>query len=186
MNEVLVECQNSALQKVDWLLTMENKAPFTLTERYLVDYREKYLQSYRDARAPQLRGGNNNLRPEELVARDTFDQALQYMASARGYFQGLHWSSFLTFSGSLTVSSVAFKRFTDVVPMAIDQELLRGLDWDRGLHTTLTRRLEITGPGSLDKAKEYLQEPPDVVSRREILLKKRERLQLARRELQSI
>lgn len=81
---------------------------------------------------------------------------------------------------------VTFSRFTDMVPMAIDQELLRGLDWDRGLYSTLTKRLEITGAGSLDKAKEYLQEPPDVVSRRENLLKKRERLQFAKRELQSI
>ena len=70
--------------------------------------------------------------------------------------------------------------------MLIDQELLRGLDWDRGLHTTLTKGLEITGPGSLEKAKAYLQEPPDVRSRRETLLKKRERLQSAKRELQSI
>ena len=73
-----------------------------------------------------------------------------------------------------------------MVPMAIDQELLRGLDWERGLHSTLTKRLEITGPGSLDKAKEYLREPQDVMNRRESLQKKRERLQLAKRELLSI
>ena len=70
--------------------------------------------------------------------------------------------------------------------MMIDQELLRGLDWNRGLHSALTKGLEITGPGSLDKAKEYLQEPPDVKSRRESLLKKRERLLSAKRELQSL
>jgi hypothetical protein len=81
---------------------------------------------------------------------------------------------------------VAFKRFTDIVPMMIDQELLRGLDWDRGLNSALTKGLGITGPGSLDKAKEYLQEPPEVKSRRENLLKRRERLLSAKRELQSI
>ena len=70
--------------------------------------------------------------------------------------------------------------------MTIDQELLRGLDWNRGLHSALTKGLEITGPGSLDKAKEYLQEPPDVKSRRESLSKKRERLLSAKRELQSL
>ena len=70
--------------------------------------------------------------------------------------------------------------------MLIDQELLRGLGRDRGLHTALTKGLEITGPGGLEKAKEYLQEPPDVRNRRESLLKKRERLQSAKRELQSI
>lgn len=70
--------------------------------------------------------------------------------------------------------------------MAIDQELLRGLDWDRGLQPTLARGLGITGPGSLDRAKEYLEELPDIKSRRESLQKKRERLQFAKRELQGI
>jgi len=73
-----------------------------------------------------------------------------------------------------------------MVPIAIDEELLRGLDWDRGLYSTLTGELGITGPGSLDKAKEYLQERPDIKSRRENLQKKLERLQSAKRELQSI
>ena len=73
-----------------------------------------------------------------------------------------------------------------MVPMVIDQELVRGLDWDRGLNSTLTKALGITGLGSLEKAKEYLQEPPDVKSRRESLQKKRERLRSAKRELQSI
>jgi hypothetical protein len=70
--------------------------------------------------------------------------------------------------------------------MAIDEELLRGLDWDRGLQTALARGLEITGAGSLDKAKEYLREPQDVKNRRESLQKKLERLQRAKWELQSI
>ena len=70
--------------------------------------------------------------------------------------------------------------------MVIDQELLRGLDWDRGLHSALTKGLGITGPGSLDKAKEYLQEPPEMKSRRESLLKKLDRLQSAKRALQTI
>jgi len=73
-----------------------------------------------------------------------------------------------------------------MVPMVIDQELLRGLDWDRGLNSALTKGLEITGPGSLDKAKGYLQEPPDVKSRRESLMRRRERLLSAKRALQSI
>ena len=70
--------------------------------------------------------------------------------------------------------------------MTIDQELLRGLDWDRRVYSALTKGLEITGPSSLEKAKEYLREPPDVVNCRESLQKKRERLQPAKRELQSL
>ena len=73
-----------------------------------------------------------------------------------------------------------------MVPLMIDQELLRGLDWNRGLNSALTKGLGITGPGSLEKAKEYLQEPPDVKSRRETLLKKLERLQTAKHKLQTI
>ena len=126
------------------------------------------------------------MKAEELIARDHYDQALLYMASARGYFQGLHQFLSSPSGGSFTIHSVAFKRFTDLVPMAIDQELLRGLDWDRGLQPTLAKGLGITGPGSLDKAKEYLRELPDIKSRRESLQKKRERLQAAKRELQSI
>jgi len=90
VNDVLAECQASALQKIDGLLVMENKAPFTLHEPYLMDCREKFLKSYRDARAPILRGGNYQLKPEELIARDPLDQALRYMAIARAYFHGLH------------------------------------------------------------------------------------------------
>lgn len=153
-----------------------------------MDYGEKFLGSYRDARAPLLRlGGNHHLRPEELAAVDPFNPALRYMASARAYFQSLHRFFVLIFyCGLLMITSVAFKRFTDMVPMMIDQELLRGLDWDRGLHSALTKGLGITGPGSFDKAKEYLQEPPDVKNRRESLLKRRERLQSAKRALLTI
>ena len=70
--------------------------------------------------------------------------------------------------------------------MTIDQELLRGLDWDRGLHFVLTSGLEITGPNSLERAKEYLQEPPEIKNRRDSLKKRLERLQSARKELMSV
>ena len=73
-----------------------------------------------------------------------------------------------------------------MVPLMIDEELLRGLDWNRSLNRALTKRLGVTGPGSVEKAMEYLQEPPDVKNRRETLLKKLERLQAAKRELETI
>jgi len=181
VNGVLVGCQATALQKVDWLLDMENKSPFTANEHYLGDYREKFLTSYHQGqgrdRLPQITNG---------TAKDPYEPALHHMASARAYFQGSHWPLSHISYALFTIPPVAFKRFTDMVPMTIDQELLRGLDWDRGLYSALTKGLEITGPGSLDKAKEYLQEPSDVVNRRENLLKKRERLQSAKRELQSL
>ena len=183
---MLAECQALALQKIDWLLAMENEAPFTANEPYLADYRKKFLRSYREAR-PEYRYVFEEIREEMPTLQEhKYEPALNHMASARAYFRGSHWFLSSTSYGLLIIPPVAFKRFTDMIPMAIDQELLRGLDWGRGLYPALTKGLEITGPGSLDKAKEYLQEPPEVKNRRESLQKKRERLQSAKRELQSI
>jgi len=81
---------------------------------------------------------------------------------------------------------VSYKRFTDMVPMTIDQELLRGLDWDRGIRAALVDGLEVTCSGGIERSRQFLQEPPDVQSRREDLLKKLERLRFAKRELQSL
>ena len=70
--------------------------------------------------------------------------------------------------------------------MTVDQELLRGLDWDRGLRTALVEGLEVTGSDSFNRSRQFLQEPPDIQSRREDLLKRLERLRVAKRELQSL
>ena len=100
VNEVLVVCQATALRKVDWLLDMENKAPFTANEHYLGDYREKFLDSYREAeRNDYLLGSPCEM--EEVAyetnevlctPRDPYEPALHHMASARAYFQGWHRS----------------------------------------------------------------------------------------------
>ncbi|KAF9783798.1 P-loop containing nucleoside triphosphate hydrolase protein [Thelephora terrestris] len=168
VNEVLADCHATTLEKIDWLLEMEATSTFTLNEHYFSDYRQKFLESYRGARAEENRKGDEDLRLEELIARDRYEPALQIMASVRGYFQ------------------VSYKRFTDMVPMTIDQELLRGLDWDRGIRGALVDGLEIAGPDCVERAGQYLQEPPDVQSRREDLGKRLERLRLAKRELQSL
>jgi len=86
----------------------------------------------------------------------------------------------------LTARLVSYKRFTDMVPMTIDQELLRGLDWDRGIRAALVDGLEVTGSDCIERSRQFLQEPPDVQSRREDFLKRLERLRLAKRELQSL
>jgi len=88
VDEVLAECHDVTLKKIDWLLEMEASATFTLNEHYFSDYRQKFLESYRKARAKENSGGEEDLRPEELIARDRFEPALQIMASVRGYFQG--------------------------------------------------------------------------------------------------
>lgn len=86
VNDVLSECQASALQKIKWLLEMEKTAPFTLNEHYYKDYRETFLNSYRNAQGPyECEPGY-----EGPVISEPYNQALHYMASARAYFQGSH------------------------------------------------------------------------------------------------
>ena len=88
VDEVLADCHTATLNKIDWLLEMEAAATFTLNEHYFSDYRQKFLDSYRSARADENKRGEEDLRPEELIARDRFEPALQIMASVRAYFQG--------------------------------------------------------------------------------------------------
>ena len=45
MNDVLSKCQASVLQRIKWLLDMENAAPFTLNEYYYKDYRGEIYNS---------------------------------------------------------------------------------------------------------------------------------------------
>jgi len=78
---------------------MEAGTTFTLNEHYFLDYRQKFLDSYRNARAEENQRPGEDLRPAELIARDRFEPALQIMASVRGYFQG-----------AITVLPFAFSR----------------------------------------------------------------------------
>ena len=88
VNDVLADCHSMTLQKIDWLLEMEAAATFTLNEHYFSDYRQKFLESYRDSRVEENRRGEEDVRREELIARDRLEPALQIMAGVRGYFQG--------------------------------------------------------------------------------------------------
>jgi len=101
----------------------------------------------------------------KLLPPDQYDPALNIMATVRAYFQ------------------IAFKRSADNVPNAIDYELILSLDRDRALYNALLRGLSITGANGFQPCKDFLQEPPSVVARREELQKKVERLQTAKKEL---
>ena len=173
------------------LLTMENKGPSTVYDPYLVNCRDKLFQAYHEARRSLVPDYSTEPKEESYDATpnpyeaDPYDQTLFYMANARAYFHGLHPPLHLSVD-CLTYFPVTFRRFIHMVPMVIDQELLRGFDLDRGLDTILRKGLGITGRGSLEKAMKYLQDPPDVKRRRESLQEKRSRLLSAKRELQSI
>lgn len=71
--------------------------------------------------------------------------------------------------------------------MTIDYELILRLERDRRLEDTLLKGLGITvGPEGFQCCKEYLQEPPQLVARREELQKRWERLESTKKELMDL
>jgi len=77
--------------------------------------------------------------------------------------------------------TVAYKRFVDIVPLAVDQEFLQGLK--KNIHTDLCHELGLYGPDGSTISKEYARESPQLTSRRAELLKRIERLSTASEEL---
>ncbi|KAK0199336.1 P-loop containing nucleoside triphosphate hydrolase protein [Desarmillaria ectypa] len=171
--------------RIEWLVKLEAR-PYTLNTHYLSDYTEKFLAYYRGARGKQEHGslaeipsgavdeilsglssvgihGVEGPDLAKLLPADRMEASLKIMADVRAYFQ------------------VAYKRFADNIPLAIDYDLVRGVD--RGLLGTLSERLGIYGSNGHAICKELTQESPQVAGRREELMKKLERLQSASEEL---
>lgn len=195
--------------KIEWLVELES-LPFTLNTHYLSDYTDKFLAHYKGLRQQQDHGsvssaltkytppnplppGNTPKRSAstnpsisisealaglssigihakasdlaKLLPPDEMEDALKIMADVRGYFQ------------------VAYKRFADNIPLAVDHDLVRG--FDKGLLGLLYERLGILGEKGKRICSELAQENPLVAGRREELMKKLERLQSASEELMS-
>ena len=79
--------------------------------------------------------------------------------------------------------SVAHKRFTDNVPMALDYELVLGLDRGQALEKALRKGLGIGREDAAAQCAEFIKEPRNLAERRRELLKRRERLETGRRQL---
>lgn len=79
---------------------------------------------------------------------------------------------------------VAYKRFMDNIPLAIDRELIRGLE--RDLEQALYKGLGVSGPDGHRVCTELVQEHPSISVRREELKNKWERLNTASHELVNI
>jgi len=79
---------------------------------------------------------------------------------------------------------VAYKRFTDNVPLAIDLDLVRGVE--KGVLLALYTNLGINGPEGSRICTEFAQESPKVADRRADLQKKLDRLESASGELLSL
>ncbi len=73
-----------------------------------------------------------------------------------------------------------------MVPMAVDYELVLGLDRGRTFEQALRKNLGIGGADSHVQCAEYIREPRHIAERREELMKKRERLETARKQLTEV
>jgi len=131
--------------------------------------------------------GIHGVKPEDLaklIPPDGMEPALVIMADVRAYFQGAYSPLHRcrdTHSCESLHPSVAYKRFTDNIPLAIDHELVRGVT--RDILSTLNAGLGINGPDGLRICKELGQENPRFSNLREELRKKLERLDGASQEL---
>lgn len=79
---------------------------------------------------------------------------------------------------------VAYKRFVDNIPLAVDRELVRGLEG--GVLQTLNKSLGINGPDTQHICKELAQENPSIARRREELGKRLERMLAASSQLMKL
>ncbi|KAF5317369.1 hypothetical protein D9611_003615 [Ephemerocybe angulata] len=193
----LSECFSRAEARIKWFIQVEG-LPFTLNQHYLSDYKDKFLAYYKGARE-ELRGNiyeqinqykqSSNSDPENvhgvskvltgltemgiagrepediynILPPDEMTPAIVIMADVRAYFQ------------------VAYKRFADNIPLAIDYELVQGIE--RDVLKIIYGRLGINGPDGQRIAEELAQESAQVADKREDLVKKLERLKVASSEL---
>ncbi|KAG6917243.1 hypothetical protein DXG01_003275 [Tephrocybe rancida] len=209
LQDHLNKCMERAQEQVDWLLKLEHR-PFSLNTHYLADYRDKFLAHYRSAREkdrnPKLmeaikdyaptpsssvfyaRGasppaptgiakvlaslvemGIVGVKPEDiakLIEPDGMEPALVIMADVRAYFQ------------------VAYKRIADNIPLAIDYELIFGVE--RDVLAALNTGLGINSENGDRICRELAQENATIAGRREELSKKLERMHAAGQQLLQI
>jgi hypothetical protein len=203
VNEHLDNAAKQAKEKINWLLELE-KAPTTLNVHYYSDYKTKFLGYYRGCRdkgeltnklqsyrAPTTVHSNPvhgqafqqaihkalaglteaglSVQASDiakLLPADPMEPALLIMAGVRAYFQ------------------VAYKRFADMVPLAIDYEIVRGLH--KGIEQALLDGLSLTGPDAHMRCQLMVQEHSNVSSKRTELQKKLDRLHAASLELRKL
>lgn len=143
-----------------------------------VDHVESALESLRSA-------GLSGLKREDLVkllpADFSSQAALEIMASVRAYYQGLFLQNSRRCTTEVYVCIVAYKRFADTVPLAIDQRYIRA--FDETIQSALVTGLSISATDARDRCAAWLAESQAVVRQRAELLDRKARLAEAKREL---
>ncbi|KAG8885743.1 hypothetical protein FRB98_001655 [Tulasnella sp. 332] len=94
---------------------------------------------------------------ERLFASDPYEEVMVVMAEVRAYWQ------------------VAFKRIIDILPLAIDEDFLCGLEQET--MDTLMEGLGMVGADNSARAAEFLAEDPEIVEQRDQLAAKLARVE---------
>jgi GTP-binding protein EngB required for normal cell division len=180
VGEHIKKCGDQTKEKIIWLVLIERQ-PFTLNKPYFLDYKEEYLSFYQSW---SQRGQNDQpnhastldenaeIPPNSPQAgitgtnaadrtSDAMDPALNVMASVRAYLQ------------------VAYKRFTDNVPLAIDHDFVLGVG--ENISSILQEAFKIGDPEGKQICKDLVQQPSEISARREDLQNKLFRLDEARK-----
>ncbi|KAF9078476.1 P-loop containing nucleoside triphosphate hydrolase protein [Rhodocollybia butyracea] len=196
VREHMKKCLEATEAGIRWQLALEQR-PFTTNTHYLADYKDKFFSYYKGCRDKDINqemvetlrvsslnrhspssilnvtlsnlaqlgiAGVKGIDLIKLLPSDEMEPALNIMAEVRAYFQ------------------VAYKRFADAVPLAIDYELVRGIE--RDLLPTIYKNLHIHhAQDGQAVCEELARESPQIAGCREELNKKLERMQEASRAL---
>ncbi|EGN91813.1 hypothetical protein SERLA73DRAFT_127992 [Serpula lacrymans var. lacrymans S7.3] len=191
--EHLDKCASKSQKHIEWLLEVE-KPPLTLNVHYYSDYKDKFLSYYKGRRGRGTQILKSLISPQSLekesseAARSSINIALSELTKAG--LDGVKAADFMKLcpmdpmEPALVIMAVAYKRFADMIPMAIDHDLVRGLE--TGPERILIKNLEATGTGGYERCQLLLEEQHSTRIRREELQKKRKRLNTAKDELRQL
>ncbi|KAJ8454305.1 hypothetical protein ONZ51_g13104 [Trametes cubensis] len=173
VGEYISSSSDATLDQLQLFLALE-KRPKTLSEPYYSDYREKFISHYKSCR------------PKADQPRETFASKLQsYMDPQSDMSKYMNRVlNGLTDIGlpGMTPNDLAKLLPADPHDTAIDIMAASG-HISKALEKALRAGLGIGSPDVHARCKEYIQEPRQIADRREELMKRRERLETARRQL---
>ncbi|KAG8776904.1 hypothetical protein FRC12_000633 [Ceratobasidium sp. 428] len=197
--ERIIGCREHADAQTQFVVDLENNQTFTTNVHYLSDYKEKFMNYYQSVRKAKqgenifVKGLGEGLgvdtdfsrsmgevlahlskmgvstEPQnlaKLLNLDSGEDVVDIMAEVRAYYQ------------------VAYKRFVDIIPMAIDETLVRG--FSRGLEKRLFEGLGVSGDNAKEHCAGFLAHSHEITLEREMLKTRRDRLNLAKQEISTI
>ncbi|KAG9123954.1 hypothetical protein FRC07_013378 [Ceratobasidium sp. 392] len=195
----IMGCREHADSQTEFALNIENNQTFTTNVHYLADYKEKFAGYYMSVRKAQqgedkfVKGLMEGLGVDtdfsrsmaevlanlskmgvstepsnlaKLLGSDPNEDVIDIMAEVRAYYQ------------------VAYKRFVDIIPMTIDETLVRG--FSRGLEKRLFEGLGVSGDDAKEHCAAFLAQSTEITLERDMLKGRLNRLNQAKQEISAI